>query len=152
MMMGKDTTQKLFIDESRIWNFLSEKIEAANVTSYTFNYMSDKNLIKEFWKITDSTPIRDFSKEVLVHEDDFTRFVDKKQQKIIIMCFIVVLYNLTRSYSQYMEIGMFYIVLQSVTQEFQSIISKDEIQIFYDTLDFLRLKRSPLRAKYILAY
>ena len=111
MMMGKDTTQKLFIDESRIWNFLSEKIEAANVTSYTFNYMSDKNLIKEFWKITDSTPIRDFSKEVLVHEDDFTRFVDKKQQKIIIMCFIVVLYNLTRSYSQYMEIGMFYIVL-----------------------------------------
>ena len=109
--MGKDTTQKFFIDESRIWNFLSEKIEAANVTLYTFNYMSDKNLIKEFWKISDSIPIRDFSKEVLVHEDDFTRFVDKKQQKIIIMCFIVVLHNLTRSYSQYMEIGMFYIVL-----------------------------------------
>ena len=81
MMMGKDTTQKFFIDESRIWNFLSEKIEAANVTSYTFNYMSDKNLIKEFWKISDSIPIRDFSKEVLVHEDDFTRFVDKKTAK-----------------------------------------------------------------------
>ena len=81
MMMGKDTTQKFFIDESRIWNFLSEKIEAANVTSYTFNYMPDKNLIKEFWKISDSIPIRDFSKEVLVHEDDFTRFVDKKTAK-----------------------------------------------------------------------
>ena len=46
MTMGKDTTQKFFIDESRIWNFSSEKIKAANVTSYTFNYMSDKNLIK----------------------------------------------------------------------------------------------------------
>ena len=79
--MGKDITQKFFIDESRIWNFLSEKIEAANVTLYTFNYMSDKNLIKEFWKISDSIPIRDFSKEVLVHEDDFTRFVDKKTAK-----------------------------------------------------------------------
>ena len=99
MMMGKDTTQKLFIDESRIWNFSSEKIEAANVTSYIFNYMSDENLIKEFWKISDSTPIRDFSKEILVHKDDFIRFVDKKQQRIIIMCFIVVLDNLTRSYS-----------------------------------------------------
>ena len=55
MMMGKDTTQKLFIDESRIWNFSSEKIEAANVTSYIFNYMSDENLIKEFWKISFST-------------------------------------------------------------------------------------------------
>ena len=99
MMMGKDTTQKLFIDESRIWNFSSEKIEAANVTLYIFNYMSDENLIKEFWKISDSTPIRDFSKEILVHKDDFIRFVDKKQQKIIIMWFIVVLDNLTRSYS-----------------------------------------------------
>ena len=99
MMMGKDTTQKLFIDESRIWNFSPEKIEAANVTLYIFNYMSDENLIKEFWKISDSTPIRDFSKEILVHKDDFIRFVDKKQQKIIIMWFIVVLDNLTRSYS-----------------------------------------------------
>ena len=32
----------------------------------------------EFWKISDKDPIRDFSKEILVHKDDFIRFVDKK--------------------------------------------------------------------------
>lgn len=70
--------------------------------------MSNENLIKEFWKISDSTPIRDFSKEILAHKNDFIRFVGKKTVKIIVMCFIVVTYHLTRSYSQYMEIEIFY--------------------------------------------
>ena len=46
MTLGKDTRQEFFFDESRMWNFSSEKIEAANVRSYNFNYMSDENLIK----------------------------------------------------------------------------------------------------------
>ena len=42
--------------------------------------MTNENLTKEFWKLSDSVPIRDFSKEILVHKDDFIRFVDKKIQ------------------------------------------------------------------------
>ena len=57
------------------------KNEAANVRSYIFNYMSDKNLIKQFWKISNNNPVRDFTKEMMVHKDDFIRFVDKRITK-----------------------------------------------------------------------
>ena len=40
--------------------------------------MTDENLIKEFWKISDKVTIRDFSKKILVQKDDFIRFIDKK--------------------------------------------------------------------------
>ena len=62
MTLGKDTRQNVFIDESRIWNFLLENIEAANFRSYIFNYMSDENLIKEFWKMPNNNPVIDFTK------------------------------------------------------------------------------------------
>ena len=81
MILGKDTRQKFFIDESRIWNFSLETNETANVRSYIFNYMSNENLIKEFWKITNNNPVTDFTKELMAHEDDFIRFVDKRITK-----------------------------------------------------------------------
>ena len=71
--MIKVMRSTVFIDESRIWNFSTEGIDAANVRPHLFNYMTD-----EFWKISDKDPIRDFSQEILVHKDDFIRFVDKK--------------------------------------------------------------------------
>ena len=40
--------------------------------------MTDENLIKEFWKISDKVTIRDFSKKILVQKDDFIGFIDKK--------------------------------------------------------------------------
>ena len=46
MTLGKDTRQEFFFDEYWIRNFSSEKIEAANVRSYIFDYMSDENWIK----------------------------------------------------------------------------------------------------------
>ena len=46
MTLCKDTRQEFINDESRTWNFSSEKIEAANVRSYILHYMSDENLIK----------------------------------------------------------------------------------------------------------
>ena len=81
MILGKDTRQKFFIDESRIWNFSLETNETANVRSYIFNYMSNENLIKEFWKITNNNTVTDFTKELMAHEDDFIRFVDKRITK-----------------------------------------------------------------------
>ena len=81
MTLRKNTRQKNFIDESRIWNFSSEKIEAANVRSYISNYMSDENLIKTFWKISNNNPVIDFTKEIMVHKDNFTKFVDKRITK-----------------------------------------------------------------------
>ena len=66
MTLVKDTRQKIFIDESKMWNFSLDKIEAANVRSYIFNYMSDENLIKEFWKISNNNPVIDFTKEIMV--------------------------------------------------------------------------------------
>ena len=81
MTLGKDTRQNVFIDESRIWNFLLENIEAANFRSYIFNYMSDENLIKEFWKMPNNNPVIDFTKEIMVHKHDFIRFVDKRITK-----------------------------------------------------------------------
>ena len=48
MTLVKDTRQKIFINESKMWNFSLDKIEAANIRSYIFNSMSDENLIKEF--------------------------------------------------------------------------------------------------------
>ena len=66
MTLVKDTRQKIFINESKMWNFSLDKIEAANVRSYIFNYMSDENLIKEFWKISNNNPVIDFTKEIIV--------------------------------------------------------------------------------------
>ena len=66
MTLVKDTRQKIFIDESKMWNFSLDKIEAANVRSYIFNYMSDENLIKEFWKISNNNPVIHFTKEIMV--------------------------------------------------------------------------------------
>ena len=43
--------------------------------------MTDENLIKEFWKISDKVTIRDFSKKILVQKDDFIGFIDKKLNK-----------------------------------------------------------------------
>ena len=40
--------------------------------------MTDENLIKEFWKMSDKVTIRDFSKKILVQKDDFIGFIDKK--------------------------------------------------------------------------
>ena len=67
-----------FIDESRIWNFSTELIDVTNTRLYLFNYMTNENLIKEFWKLSDSVLIRDFSKEMLVHKGDFIRFAGKR--------------------------------------------------------------------------
>ena len=67
-----------FIAESRIWNFSTETIDGADARSHLFNYMTDENLIKEFWKISDKVTIRDFSKKILVQKDDFIGFIDKK--------------------------------------------------------------------------
>ena len=43
--------------------------------------MTNEHLTKEFWKLSDNVPIRNFSKKILVHKDDFIRFVDKKFNK-----------------------------------------------------------------------
>ena len=78
--MSKGMRNTFFIAESRIWNFSTETIDAANARSHLFNYMTDENLIKEFWKMSDKVTIRHFSKEMLVQKVDFIRFVDKKTQ------------------------------------------------------------------------
>ena len=79
-IISKGTRNSFFIDESRIWNFSTETIDAANTRSYLLNYMTNEHLTKEFWKLSDNVPIRNFSKKILVHKDDFIRFVDKKIQ------------------------------------------------------------------------
>ena len=76
--MSEGMRNTFFIAESRIWNFSTETIDAANARSHLFNYMTDENLIKEFWKISDKVTIRDFSKKILVQKDDFIGFIDKK--------------------------------------------------------------------------
>ena len=81
MVLHNDARQKIFIYESRIWNFSSEKIEAANVTSYIFSYISDENLIKEFQKVSNNNPVIDFTKEIMVNEYHFIRFVGKRINK-----------------------------------------------------------------------
>ena len=78
--MSKGMRSNFFIAESRIWNFSTETIDPANARSHLFNYMTDENLIKEFWKMSDKVTIRHFSKEMLVQKVDFIRFVDKKTQ------------------------------------------------------------------------
>ena len=62
MSLGKDTRQKIFSDESKLWNFSSEEIEAAS-RQYISNYMSDENLIKEFWEISINNPVIGFTKK-----------------------------------------------------------------------------------------
>ena len=78
--MSKGMRNTFSIDESRIWNFSTETIDGADARSHLFNYMTDENLIKEFWKMSDKVTIRHFSKEMLVQKVDFIRFVDKKTQ------------------------------------------------------------------------
>ena len=46
--MSKGMRNTFFIDESRIRNFSTEIIDASNARSHLFNYMTDKNSIKEF--------------------------------------------------------------------------------------------------------
>ena len=79
--MSKGMRSIFFIAESRIWNFSTETIDAANARSHLFNYMTDENLIKEFWKMSDKVTIRDFSKKILVQKDDFIGLIDKKTQQ-----------------------------------------------------------------------
>ena len=43
--------------------------------------MLDEKLINEFWKINNDKPAIDFSKEFMVHKDDFIWFVDKRISK-----------------------------------------------------------------------
>ena len=79
--MSKGMRSNFFIAESRIWNFSTETIDPANARSHLFNYMTDENLIKEFWKMSDKVTIRDFSKKILVQKDNFIGFIDKKLNK-----------------------------------------------------------------------
>ena len=44
--MSKVMRSTVFIDESRIWNFSTERIDAANARSHLINYMTDEYLIK----------------------------------------------------------------------------------------------------------
>ena len=78
--MSKDMRNSFFIAESRILNFSTETIDRADARSHLFNYMTDENLIKKFWKMSDKVTIRDFSKEMLVQKVNFIKFVDKKSQ------------------------------------------------------------------------
>ena len=80
ILMSKGMRNTFSIDEFRTWNFSSKTINVANVRSHLLHYMTDENLTKEFCKKSDKVPIRDFSKEILVHKDDFIRFVYKKTQ------------------------------------------------------------------------
>ena len=48
----KGTRNSFFIDESRIWNFSTETSDPTNTRSYLFNFMTNQNLIKEFWKLS----------------------------------------------------------------------------------------------------
>ena len=78
IIMSKGMRNTFFISESRIWNFSTKTINAVNSRSHLLHYMTDEDLIKEFWKMSDKVPIRVFSKEILVHKNNFIRFVDKK--------------------------------------------------------------------------
>ena len=49
IIISKGTRNSFFIDESRIWNFSTETIDAANTRSYLLNYMTNEHLTKEFW-------------------------------------------------------------------------------------------------------
>ena len=156
MTLGKDTRQTFFIDESRIQNFSLEKVEAANARSPIFNYMLDEKLINEFWKINNDKPAIDFSKEFMVHKDDFIWFVDKRISKNndnILYSSNVQFETIIQTVYGKRSIQS-YISLWSNTQEFQSIIMKDAIQIFYNTLTFSRSKKklSYLGKQYIPVY
>ena len=50
--MSKGMRNSFFIDESRIWNFSTETSDPTNTRSYLFNFMTNQNLIKEFWKLS----------------------------------------------------------------------------------------------------
>ena len=43
--------------------------------------MLDEKLMSEFWKINNDKPAIDFTKELMVHKDDFIWFVDKRISK-----------------------------------------------------------------------
>ena len=48
MTLGKDTRQNVLLMNLEYGTFLRTKLKIFG--SYIFNYMSDENLIKEFWK------------------------------------------------------------------------------------------------------
>ena len=74
--MGKNTKQCFFLDKPRIWNLASEQIKSANVRSYTFNYMLNEAIMKEFWKLDDKKPVVWFAGKSANNRDKFLRFID----------------------------------------------------------------------------
>ena len=58
-----------------------KQIKSANVRSYTFNYISNEALIKEFWKLDDEKPVVWFDGKSAKDKGKFLRFVDTRITK-----------------------------------------------------------------------
>ena len=136
--MGNNTRHIFFLDKSRIWNLASEQIKSANVRSYTFNYISNKTLIKEFWKLDDKKPVVWFDGKSAKDRDKFLRFIDTRITKDN----YDTLYTKNIQFETIMQpvYGDNNLIYRSIVNYlgFQSIITKDEIQIFCVISTFLK--------------
>ena len=115
--MSKGMRNTFFIDESRIRNFSTETIDASNARSHLFNYMTDKNSIKEFQKMSDKVPLEILEMKFQCITTILLGLQIKNSTQKVIRDYIHEMYNLKQLYNHYLGIDRIYI---SFSQLFRS--------------------------------
>ena len=74
--MGKSTGKKLFLDESRIWNFTTNTMQRAHLKSYTFGYFIHDDIVETCFGINSINQSKDFTGTTIPQKLLYMRYFD----------------------------------------------------------------------------
>ena len=74
--MGKSARKKLFLDESRIWNFTTNTRQRAHLKSYTFGYFFHDHIVETYFGINSINQSKDFTGTIIPQKDLYMRYFD----------------------------------------------------------------------------
>ena len=74
--MGKSARKKLFLDESRIWNFTTNTRQRGHLKSYTFGYFFHDDIVETYFGINSINQSKDFTGTIIPQKDLYMRYFD----------------------------------------------------------------------------
>ena len=74
--MGKSTRKKLFLGESKIWNFTTNTMQRAHLKWYTFEYFSHDDIVETYFGINSINQSKDLTGTAIPQKNLYMRYFD----------------------------------------------------------------------------
>ena len=80
MITGKGTRKKLFVDESRIWNFDANTTDRRQLRSFMFGYFWYDDIAESHFGINQRNPVRVLRDLINLEKNWYIRYFDTRRR------------------------------------------------------------------------